>query len=202
MTRLTSIECEGGRYYVAENVVVDDDAIVGPETRIWEGARVREGSRIGAGCVIAADVHIEGATLGDFSKVQRGVTLYRGVIAGDYVFFGPNSTTTNDRNPRAFGDWELAETVIETGASIGANATLVAGRRIGALALVGAGSVVTRDVAPASLVIGNPARFAGWVDLRGNVINSENLPADMAEAIKNPRVAIEDDMGRRSEVEA
>ena len=101
---LHQIECEGGIYEVAEGVVIDETSKIGPNTKIWSGAKIFPEAQIGSHCVIGAGVHIEhGVKLGNFCKVQRGVTLYSGVEAEDYVFFGPNVTTTNDRNPRAFG---------------------------------------------------------------------------------------------------
>ncbi len=152
-----------------------------------------DGAEIGKDCIIGAGVFIEkNVILGSFCKVQRGVTLYQGVRTGDYCFFGPNATTTNDRNPRSFGDWSLSETIIETGASIGANATLIAGNKIGVLSLVAAGAVVTRDVQPGQIVAGNPAEAKGWVDISGNIIarNEASLPASFWKALDDPETAI------------
>lgn len=145
-------------------------------------------------------MHVESdAELGDFSKVQRGVVLYRGVKAASYVFFGPNATTTNDRNPRAFGGWELSETIIETGASIGANATVIAGNKIGPLALVGAGALVSKPVRGCELVVGNPAKFAGWLDVSGEVISrSQEAPPIVDEILKDPLAAIINELGQGS----
>lgn len=192
MIGLREVECEGGVYYVAETAVVHPEAVIGAGTKIWHGARVMGGSAIGASCVIGANVGIEGATIGDYCKVQTGNTLYNGVVASDYVFFGPNVTTTNDHNPRAFGDWDLTETRIGIGASIGANATLIAGHDIGDLALVGAGSVVTRRVEAGTVVVGNPAEFLGWVDVGGHLISRDrdHRPASIDEILRDPRVAV------------
>lgn len=194
MGNLRRIECEGGHYKAAPTADISDSAVIGPDTTLWDDVRVGAGSFIGEGCVIGAGVHIESsAQLGDYCKVQRGVTIYSGVVAGDYVFFGPNATTTNDRNPRAFGAWEKSQTLIETGASIGANATVIAGNRVGALSLVGAGAVVTRDVGPCQLVVGNPARFNGWVNVAGEVTGRDQdvTPSEVELVIHNPRLAIE-----------
>jgi acetyltransferase-like isoleucine patch superfamily enzyme len=187
------VECEGGVYYVAEDVDIDSNSKIGPETKIWSGAKIFPEAEIGMQCVIGAGVHIErGVKLGNFCKVQRGVTLYSGIETEDYVFFGPNVTTTNDRNPRAFGDWELSRTKFEIGCSMGANATIIAGIRIGALSLIGAGAVVTKDVEPCSLVHGNPARRTGWVDIGGNVIAHQvTMPESLITVVNNPLLAIE-----------
>lgn len=187
-------QTESGLYYYDESSQIDDSAVIGEETKIWNEARIFRNAIIGKYCVIGAGVHIESdVSIGDFSKVQRGVTLYSGVKAEDYVFFGPNATTTNDRNPRAFGSWDKAEAFVETGASIGANSTIVAGNRIGALSLIGAGAVVTKDVAPGQLVVGNPARFAGWVDVSGKVISKDEtkIPNEVEKMIEDPKLSIE-----------
>lgn len=193
MSPLREIETRGGTYFAHIDATIDKGADVGVGTKIWAGAHVFSGATIGENCIVGEGVGIEGgARLGSFSKVQSGVRLYGGVEAGDYVFFGPNATTTNDRNPRAFGDWELSKTVIETGASIGANSTLIAGNHIGALSLVAAGSVVSRDVQPGSIVMGNPARFYGWVDVSGAVISREQeQPEAVARMLVDPRQCIE-----------
>lgn len=188
------VECEGGHYLKSADAEVHPGALVGPDTKIWSGAQVFNGARIGRSCVIGAGVFIErDVQLGDHSKVQRGATLYTGVLAQDHVFIGPNATFTNDRNPRSFGPWELSETVLETGASIGANATIVAGRRVGALSLVAAGAVVVKDVESGQLVMGNPARAAGWVDVGGKVISRDPdvMPPELEELLRDPRLTIE-----------
>jgi len=190
------IKCLGGVYYIDHDLDmknIDESSSIGPETKIWNGAKIYSGAKIGSHCVIGAGVHIENdVSVGDYCKVQRGVTLYRGVDADDYVFFGPNATTTNDRNPRAFGEWKLSKSKFEIGSSIGANATIVAGTKIGALALVGAGSVVVRDIEPCSLYVGNPAKRIGWVDVAGNVISHDDImPEGLMQVISDPRGAIE-----------
>jgi len=152
---------------------VEEGATIGPGTRVWGHSHVRTGARIGADCVIGSDVTVDvGVVVGDRCKVQNGALLYRGVQLGDGVFVGPAAVLTNDRRPRAVnpegallaaGDWKISPIVVDDGASIGANATVVAGVRVGRWAMVGAGAVVTRDVAPHALVVGVPARQAGWV---------------------------------------
>lgn len=147
-------------------------ARVGARTRIWHHAQVREGAVIGDDCVIGKGVYIDrDVVVGRAVKVQNYASIYRGVRLGDGVFVGPHVTFTNDPYPRAVtpdgeplgeDDWELVPTVVEAGASIGAGAVIRCGVTIGRWAMVGAGSVVTQDVAPHALVAGNPARQAGY----------------------------------------
>lgn len=193
MPSLKEIETPGGSYFAHESAIIEPGAVIGAGSKIWANAHIFKDAVVGEACVIGEGVGIEnGAILGGFSKVQSGVRLYGGVETGEYVFFGPNATTTNDRSPRAFGEWSLAKTIIETGASIGANATLIAGNRIGALSLVAAGAVVSRDVEAASLVMGSPARFRGWVDVTGMVISLEGIrPPEIEALINDPKKSIE-----------
>jgi len=140
---------------------------------VWHRAQIRTGARIGRDGIIGRDVFIdEGVTLGDRVKIQNGALIYRGVTVGDGVFIGPGAILTNDRRPRALNadgglaraaDWTVSPIAIAMGASIGAGAIVVAGCDVGPYAMVGAGSVVTHDVAAHALVAGNPARSLGWV---------------------------------------
>lgn len=142
---------------------------VGPGTRIWAFAHVLEGARVGGDCNICDGVFIEdGVIVGDRVTIKGGVQLWKGVVLEDDVFVGPNATFTNDRFPRS-RQWLEAhpETVVRTGASIGANATILPGLEIGRGAMVGAGAVVTRSVPPHAVVIGNPARINGYVRTHG-----------------------------------
>jgi acetyltransferase-like isoleucine patch superfamily enzyme len=144
---------------------------VGPGTRIWAFAHILPGARIGADCNICDHVFIEGdVTIGDRVTIKSGVQLWDGVRLGHDIFIGPNATFTNDPFPRSRNrEFQLLETTVESGASIGANATLLPGLTIGTLAMVGAGAVVTRDVPPRCLVVGNPARIAAHLDEGGNL---------------------------------
>jgi UDP-2-acetamido-3-amino-2,3-dideoxy-glucuronate N-acetyltransferase len=139
---------------------------VGAGTRIWAFAHVLEGARVGTECNICDGVFIEGgAVVGDRVTVKCGVQLWTGVELEDDVFVGPNATFTNDPMPRS-RQWldEYPRTVVRSGASIGANATILPGVEIGLGAMVGAGAVVTRSVPPHAVVVGNPARIQGYVE--------------------------------------
>ena len=152
------------------SVEIQDGASIGPGTRIWQHCIVMAGAVIGAECKLAHNVFVEsGVVVGDGVTIKDNVTLYDGVTIGDRVFIGPNAVFTNVRNPRAFISRKLnyAPTAIGEGASIGANATLVCGVSVGCYALVGAGSVVTKNVADHEVVVGNPAKRIGWVGRAG-----------------------------------
>ena len=150
---------------------VAPDAVIGPGTSIWNQAQIREGARIGASCVIGKNVYVDaGVAIGDRCKVQNNVSLFHGVTLEDGVFVGPHVCFTNDRVPRAVNadgspktdaDWEVSPILVRTGAALGANSTILPGITIGRWALIGAGSVVTRDVTDHELVAGNPARRIG-----------------------------------------
>ena len=138
---------------------------IGPDTRIWQYSIVLPGAVIGAGCNVNAHCLIEGgARLGDRVTIKCGVYVWNGVNLADDVFVGPNATFTNDLHPRSRrppAQW--VPTVVQRGASIGPAATIVAGVTMGEYALVGAGSVVTRDVGAYRVVVGVPARPQGWI---------------------------------------
>lgn len=152
--------------FVHPSSFVDEGALVGAGTRIWHFSHVQAGARIGSRCVLGQNVNVDrGAVLGDGVKVQNNVSVYGGVIVEDDAFLGPSAVFTNVVNPRAHVERksEFRETRVGRGATVGANATVVCGHQIGAYAMVGAGSVVTRDVPPHALVVGVPARRVGWV---------------------------------------
>ncbi len=154
---------------------VSSGAIIGKGTKVWINVQIRENSEIGEDCIISKDVYIDHAVMiGDRCKIQNSVSVYNGVTIGDDVFVGPNVSFTNDKVPRAFNtEWKITPTLVKTGSSIGANSTIVCGVTIGEYAMVAAGSVVTRDVAPYTLVMGNPARPIAKIDKAGNKIKGE-----------------------------
>jgi UDP-2-acetamido-3-amino-2,3-dideoxy-glucuronate N-acetyltransferase len=155
---------------VHASATVDERALIGEGTRVWVNVQIREGARVGRDCILSKDVYIDhDVSIGDRCKIQNSVSVYNGVTIEDEVFVGPNACFTNDRVPRAFlPDWKVTPTLVKRGASIGANATIVCGVTVGEYAMVGAGSVVTRDVEPHALVVGNPAKVVGYVDREGN----------------------------------
>ena len=155
---------------------------VGERTRVWAFAHVLPGARVGADCNICDHAFIEGgAVVGDRVTVKNAVLVWDGVTVEDEVFLGPNMVFTNDLRPRATStDWQVTPTLVRTGASIGANATIVCGNEIGRWATVGAGAVVVRPVEDHELVVGNPARRAGWVCACGRVVaRTSERPGDM-----------------------
>ncbi|MEM3863394.1 MAG: acyltransferase [Metallosphaera sp.] len=151
--------------FIRPTAVAEEGAIIGERTRIWHFVHVRSEAKIGRNCNIGKDVYIDvGVKIGDDVKIQNGVSVYSGVKLEDDVFVGPYAVFTNDLYPRAFNrDWKVVPTLVKRGASIGANATIVCGVTIGEYAMVAAGAVVTKDVPPHGLVMGDPARLRGFV---------------------------------------
>jgi len=153
-------------YFKHESAIVDDGAVIGEDSRVWHFCHVASGARIGRGCVLGQNVYVAAtAILGDGVRVQNNVSIYDGVVLQDGVFVGPSAVFTNVSNPRAEVSRRHAyePTLVEQGATIGANATVVCGRRIGRYAFIGAGAVVTRDVPAFALWLGVPGRQAGWM---------------------------------------
>lgn len=161
--------------YIHDTAEVSPQADIGEGTKIWNQAQIREGSVIGENCIISKNVYIdEGVHIGNRVKIQNNVNVYKGVTVEDDVFLGPSMTFTNDFYPRAFSHgWKITETLVKEGASIGANATIVCGNVVGRYAMVGSGSVVTKNVPPHALVVGNPAKQIGWVCKCGNKLNAD-----------------------------
>jgi UDP-2-acetamido-3-amino-2,3-dideoxy-glucuronate N-acetyltransferase len=153
-------------YFVHQSSFVDEPCMIGAGTKIWHFCHVMKDSVIGRDCNIGQNVVVSpGVRIGDGCKIQNNVSLYTGVILEDGVFCGPSMVFTNVINPRSevVRKDEYKRTLVRRGASLGANATIVCGVTIGEYAFVGAGTVVTRDVADFALVVGNPARRTGWM---------------------------------------
>ena len=153
-------------YFVHPTAVVDEPVEIGDGTQIWHFSHIMSGAKIGKRCIIGQNVFIaSGAVLGKNIKVQNNVSIYSGVVLENDVFCGPSMVFTNVFNPRSFISRmkEIRQTLIKKGATIGANATIICGNTIGQYALIGAGSVVTRDIPDYALVYGNPGKVQGWV---------------------------------------
>jgi len=165
---------------IHESAVVSEKAKIGENSQIWVGAQVREEVVMGDNCIISKGAYIDKAVkIGSNVKIQNNVSVYSGVTIEDGVFIGPHVCFTNDRQPRAINpdgslksadDWDVSKTLVKKGASIGANTTILPGITIGEFAMIGAGSVVTKDVQDYELVIGNPAKHAGFVDKEGKKV--------------------------------
>ena len=163
-------------YYVHESSYVDEGAQVGKGTKIWHFSHIMGGAVIGKKSTIGQNVNVGGeAVIGDGVKIQNNVSVYDRVILENDVFCGPSCVFTNVENPRAFVNRKDAykETRVKTGASIGANATIICGVTLGRYSFVGAGSVVTKDVRDHALVYGSPATQHGWVCTCGIKLNEE-----------------------------
>src|SRR4030043_2122524 len=158
-------------YFAHETTVIDEGCKIGRGTKIWHFSHIMSGSEIGEMCNIGQNVVISpGVKLGSNVKVQNNVSIYTGVTCEDDVFLGPSMVFTNIINPRSavIRKDRYISTIVEKGASVGANSTIVCGNRIGAYSFIGAGAVVTKDVKPYALVVGNPARQTGWMSEYGH----------------------------------
>ena len=147
-------------HFKHESAYVDEGCQIGEGTKIWHFTHICAGAIIGKNCSFGQNVYIApGVIIGDGVRVQNGVSLYTGIRIEDYCFLGPHCTFTNDKYPRAVGDWKLEETVLKRGCSIGANSTILCGLTLGEYCMVGCGSTVITSVPEKTLVVGNPARI-------------------------------------------
>ena len=158
-------------YQAHETAIIDEGCSIGEGTHIWHFSHIMSGCTIGQDCSIGQNVVISpDVVIGNRVKIQNNVSVYTGVICEDDVFLGPSCVFTNVINPRSAisRKHQYQSTHVEQGATIGANATIICGNRIGRYAMIGAGAVVTKDVLPFALVVGNPAKQIGWVSEYGH----------------------------------
>lgn len=157
-------------YFVHSSAIVDKNVEIGKDCKIWHFSHILSGSKIGKNCSFGQNCVVgPNVKIGNGVKVQNNVSIYEGVICEDDVFLGPSMVFTNVINPRSFINRreEFKTTLLKQGCSIGANVTIVCGVVIGEYALIGAGAVITKDVLPFALMVGNPAKQIGWVDKAG-----------------------------------
>ncbi len=169
------------RPYIHPTAEVSDQAQIGEATKIWHQAQVREGAVIGRGCIVGKGAYVDkDVRIGNHCKLQNGVFVFHGFNLEDGVFLGPGVMLLNDKNPRAINpdgspksdaDWVVSEGIIGYGAAVGGGAVVLPGVMVGRMALVGAGSVVTRDVPERGIVAGNPARLRGYACDCGHVLS-------------------------------
>ncbi len=165
-------------YFVHESSYIDDDVCIGKGTKVWHFCHIQSGARIGVNCSFGQNVNVgNNVKIGNYVKVQNNVSIYEGVELEDYVFCGPSMVFTNVLTPRAkypLADKKLyGKTLVKEGASIGANATILCGNTIGKHALIGAGAVITKDVPDYAVMVGVPARQAGWACECGTVLDNK-----------------------------
>ena len=162
---------DNATYFAHETAVIDEGCEIGSGTKIWHFSHIMTRAKLGEKCNLGQNVVVSpDVILGNNVKVQNNVSIYTGVICEDDVFLGPSMVFTNISNPRSAvnrrGEYE--KTLVKKGASIGANATIVCGHNIGEYAFIGAGAVVTKEVLPYALVVGNPGRHVGWMSEYGH----------------------------------
>lgn len=161
-------------YFSHETAVIDVGCEIEEGTKIWHFSHIMSDSKIGKNCNIGQNVVVSpNVILGNNVKVQNNVSIYSGVICEDDVFLGPSMVFTNILNPRSavVRKGKYLKTIVKKGASIGANATIICGNNIGEYALIGAGAVVTKEVLPYALVVGNPSKQIGWISEYGHRLN-------------------------------
>ncbi len=161
-------------YFAHETAVVDNNCKIGKGTKIWHFSHIMSNSKIGENCNLGQNIVVSPhVVLGKNVKVQNNVSIYSGVTCEDDVFLGPSMVFTNVINPRSAINRKnrYLKTIVKKGASIGANATIICGNTIGEYAFIGAGTVVTKEVLPYALVVGNPSKQIGWVSEYGHTLN-------------------------------
>ena len=166
--------------FVHETAQVSPQATLGEGTKVWNYVQIRERAVLGGGCIVGKNVYIDfEVRIGGNCKIQNNCSVFHGAVLEDGVFLGPHVIVTNDKLPRAINpdgslkgadDWTVSETLIRRGASLGAGVIVLPGVTIGRFAMIGSGTVVTRDVPDFALVVGNPGRIIGRVDEAGNIV--------------------------------
>ena len=162
--------------FIHSTAIIDDKVSIGQNVFIWHFSHVMSGSSIGENSILGQNVMIgNNVRIGKGCKIQNNVSVYEGVELKDDVFCGPSCVFTNVVNPRSFINRkrEYKTTTVEKGVSIGANATILCGVKLGKFSLIGAGAVITKDVKDFSIMVGNPARKIGWVSTRGHKLNND-----------------------------
>ncbi len=162
-------------FFLHKSSFVDENCKIGKNTKIWHFSHIMKNCEIGQKGIIGQNVMIGlNVKIGNFCKIQNNVSIYDGVLIEDHVFCGPSCVFTNVLSPRAEIERknEFLKTIVKKGASIGANATVICGNNIGSYSMIGAGSVITKDISNFSLVVGNPAKRIGWVSRSGEKLNS------------------------------
>ena len=164
------------KYFKHKTSIIDKNCIIGKNSKIWHWTHISKNSKIGINCTIGQNVFIgENVKIGNNVKIQNNVSVYEGVELEDFVFCGPSMVFTNIKIPRSEfpqrGKEYYSKTIVRRSASIGANATIVCGVIIGEYSMIGSGAVVTKDVPPFSLVVGNPAKVIGKVDKKGKRVS-------------------------------
>jgi UDP-2-acetamido-3-amino-2,3-dideoxy-glucuronate N-acetyltransferase len=181
-------------YFAHETAVIDVGCKIGSKSKIWHFTHVMEGSEIGDNCNLGQNVVVSPhVVLGNNVKVQNNVSIYSGVVCEDDVFLGPSMVFTNVINPRSaiIRRNQFQQTKVCKGASIGANATIICGNTIGSYSMIGAGAVITKDVPPHALMVGNPAKQIGWVSEYGNRLNFNNYKIARCEESNESYVLID-----------
>jgi UDP-2-acetamido-3-amino-2,3-dideoxy-glucuronate N-acetyltransferase len=179
-------------YFAHPSAIIDEGAQIGKGTQIWHFCHLMSTCKVGSSCKIGQNVYIDAnAIVGNGVKIQNNVSVYNGVVVEDDVFLGPSMVFTNVINPRSFIERKnmFRKTIVRKGATIGANATIICGVEIGAYAIIGAGSVVTKNVPAYALMKGNPARQSGWVSEAGHTLKfNENGVAACPESEEQYKV--------------
>lgn len=176
------------KVYIHPTAVVDETAKIGEGTRVWHFVCVRENAEVGKNCVLGHSVHVgKGVKIGKGVKLENKATIYEGVTIENNVFVGPHVTFTNDPYPRSFPvGWKIVKTIVREGASIGAGSVVICGLTIGRYAMIGAGSVVTKNIPSNALAYGSPAEVRGFVCKCGRGLKKEGEERDFV-LMKCPR---------------